>query len=76
MHEAILYDKLGNGKVRCRVCPRACVVADGRSGYCCVRANHEGSLYALTYGKITSAAPTNSSQASLGCRFVKRAHRV
>lgn len=56
MHEAILYDKLENNKIKCRVCPRDCTVSDGRSGYCCVRGNHEGEFYALTYGKITSAA--------------------
>ncbi len=56
MHEAILYDKLEGGKIRCRVCPRLCVVADGKNGYCCVRGNREGSFYSLTYGKITSAA--------------------
>lgn len=56
MHEAILYDKLQGGRVKCRVCPRICVVADGRSGFCCVRANRDGLFYAMTYGKITSAA--------------------
>lgn len=56
MHEAILYDKLDKNKVKCRVCPRACVVADGKTGYCCVRANYESAFYSLTYGKITSAA--------------------
>jgi pyruvate formate lyase activating enzyme len=56
MREAILYEKLKNNKIKCGVCPRECTVSDGKSGYCCVRANHEGSFYALTYGKITSAA--------------------
>jgi pyruvate formate lyase activating enzyme len=56
MHEAILYDKLDGGRIKCRVCPRICVVADGKTGFCCVRGNHEGKFYALTYGKITSAA--------------------
>lgn len=56
MHEAILYEHLDGGRIRCGVCPRVCVIADGKTGYCCVRTNHEGKLYAMTYGKITSAA--------------------
>lgn len=55
MYEAILYEKRDE-KTACKVCPRACVIADGEAGYCCVRQNRGGKLYALTYGKITSAA--------------------
>lgn len=54
--EAILYDKLDKDWVRCRVCPRDCKIAPGKAGFCCVRKNENGKLFALTYGKITSAA--------------------
>jgi pyruvate formate lyase activating enzyme len=56
MHECILYDKLDDGRVHCLVCPRDCRIADGRAGFCGVRHNRGGRLYAITYGKITSAA--------------------
>lgn len=56
LHKAILYDRLDKDRVHCRVCPRDCTIAEGRAGFCCVRGNEAGILYALTYGKITSAA--------------------
>ena len=56
MRECILYDKLDDGRVHCLVCPRDCRIGDGRAGFCGVRHNRGGRLYAITYGKITSAA--------------------
>ncbi len=56
MHECILYEKLDDTRVHCLVCPRDCKIADGRAGFCGVRHNRGGTLYAITYGKITSAA--------------------
>lgn len=50
MKEAILYEKLKKGSVRCHVCQRRCVIAKGRVGYCKTRKNIEGSLYTLIYG--------------------------
>jgi spermidine synthase len=40
--EARFYDKLATRSVQCRLCPRQCVVANGRRGYCNVRENHGG----------------------------------
>lgn len=37
--EARFYDKLPSRNVQCRLCPRQCVVANGRRGYCNVREN-------------------------------------
>ncbi|MBN1673255.1 MAG: AmmeMemoRadiSam system radical SAM enzyme [Kiritimatiellae bacterium] len=48
--EARFYEKLDGGKVRCGVCPRRCVVADGERGYCRVRENRKGTYYSLVYG--------------------------
>lgn len=51
------YYETGSGKdVHCLLCPRMCRIGDGKRGFCGVRINHGGILYAATYGKIVSAA--------------------
>lgn len=49
--EALFYEKLSGGKVRCTLCPRGCVVSDGGRGYCRVRENRGGKYYTLVYGR-------------------------
>lgn len=44
------------GSVRCRLCPRGCVLQEGRTGYCGVRKNIGGELHSLSYGRPVSAA--------------------
>lgn len=56
MHEAILYEKLMDKEVSCLVCPRACRIKDGDEGYCCIRGNRNGALFALAYGLCSSIA--------------------
>jgi len=56
MKEALLYEKLNEGSVRCDVCHHHCVIASGHRGICGVRENQKGTLYALNYGKTISAA--------------------
>ncbi len=51
MHEAMLYDKLEEDKVRCRLCAHGCVIAAEKRGICMVRQNQGGILYSLVYGK-------------------------
>ena len=55
MREAILWDHEGD-RIRCHVCPNACLIADGGRGVCGVRENHGGVLKALTYGLVSSVA--------------------
>jgi pyruvate formate lyase activating enzyme len=50
MKEAMLYDKLGDKKVRCNLCAFRCVIANGKKGICQVRENRDGILYTLVYG--------------------------
>ena len=50
MKEALLYDKLPDGSVKCGLCFRKCLIPDKKRGHCGVRENREGTLYALTYG--------------------------
>ncbi|OBZ14237.1 AmmeMemoRadiSam system radical SAM enzyme [Bacillus sp. FJAT-27264] len=51
--EAYLYTKLENNKVQCGLCPRGCVIPENGVGFCKVRKNLEGTLYAQSYGKAT-----------------------
>ncbi len=56
MKEALYYEKLEKGRVRCSLCPTECVITDGRRGACWVRVNNGGVLYSEVYGKATSVA--------------------
>jgi len=40
----------------CGLCPNSCRIAEGAAGICGVRRNEEGTLVALTYGRVTSIA--------------------
>jgi len=48
---ASFYERLKNNIVRCRLCPRECVISEGKRGYCRVRENRKGILHALSYGQ-------------------------
>lgn len=49
--EAMFYERLAQGKARCHLCPHLCLIGPGKTGICGVRANREGILYTLVYGK-------------------------
>jgi len=51
IHEAMFYEKLGGETVQCLLCPRECVISEGKRGFCRNRENREGTLYTLVYGK-------------------------
>lgn len=53
--EARFYEKLPNRKIRCALCPRACLVRDGRRGHCGVRENRAGTLVSLVYSRVCAA---------------------
>ena len=53
MKEAYLYDSLEGQKTKCRLCYKQCVIAPGESGFCKVRSNKDGKLYADNYGIST-----------------------
>ncbi len=52
--EARHYEKLDGRKVRCRLCPHECTIADGKTGFCGVRINAGGKLLAATYGRVAA----------------------
>jgi pyruvate formate lyase activating enzyme len=51
LHEAMFYEPLSDGKVKCKLCPRGCIVPPGGRGYCRVRENKGGKLFSMVYGK-------------------------
>ena len=57
LHEAMYYDKMPDGLVRCRLCPSECTLAHGQRGPCKVRANFDGTLYTLVYGRPVALIP-------------------
>ena len=44
------FKPLENKKIMCTLCPRHCVVEEGKRGYCEVRENRGGIYYSLVYG--------------------------
>ena len=84
MKEAMLYEKLSDGKVKCNLCNHRCTIKDGNYGICGVRQNIDGSLYTLVYDKIIAShidpiekkplfqfypGSTAYSIATVGCNF-------
>lgn len=53
MEKTILYQKLRNNLVQCLACNHYCKVAIDKTGICSVRANINGKLKLLVYGKTT-----------------------
>ena len=49
LHKASYYKKLPKQKVQCQLCPRYCVVTEGKRGFCRVRENRKGDYYTLAY---------------------------
>src|SRR5512137_1289862 len=55
LHEAILYEREPELKVKCSLCARRCLISDGASGFCQVRKNEGERLFTDNYGKAVSA---------------------
>jgi pyruvate formate lyase activating enzyme len=54
VHEALLYEKLPNDKVRCGLCERRCLISPSQKGFCKTRLNVDGKLYTLVYGDLSA----------------------
>lgn len=54
MREAMLYERLEGGEVRCDLCAHRCVVQPGKRGTCYVRENQDGRLVSLVYERLAS----------------------
>jgi len=53
--EAKFYEKQPNRKIKCKLCPRECVVGDKERGYCGVRENRGGTYYTLVHSRVCAA---------------------
>ncbi|HAR49748.1 radical SAM protein [Smithella sp. SCADC] len=84
MKEAMLYEKLSEGQVRCNLCSHRCAIKPDKRGVCGVRENREGVLYSLVYGTLIAEnidpiekkpffhvypASRSYSIATVGCNF-------
>ena len=56
LHEAMLYDRLSDERVQCRLCAQHCLIPEGRTGICRVRQNQGGTLYSLVYARLIAQA--------------------
>jgi len=52
----MLYEKLHDNLVRCKVCPHRCFVKPRARGICRIRENREGKLQTLVYGETSAMA--------------------
>ncbi|MDZ7271295.1 MAG: AmmeMemoRadiSam system radical SAM enzyme [candidate division KSB1 bacterium] len=53
--EARYYEKLPDQRIRCVLCPRRCVVAPDKRGFCEVRENRGGVYYTLVHSRPCTA---------------------
>lgn len=54
--EAKYYQRLDDGSVECQLCPHHCHIANGKTGRCRSRRNHDGVLISEVYAKPCSLA--------------------
>jgi len=82
--EAMYYEKIDEKTIQCHLCSRNCVLSDGMTGFCRVRAPQGGKHYSLVYANPTAVhvdpiekkplfhflpATTAFSIATAGCNF-------
>ena len=53
--EAKYYEKLPYKKIKCKLCPRECVIDDHERGYCGARENRGGTYYSLVHSRVCTA---------------------
>jgi pyruvate formate lyase activating enzyme len=53
--EAKFYEKLAYKKIKCKLCPRECVIDDRERGYCGARENRGGTYFSLVHSRVATA---------------------
>jgi pyruvate formate lyase activating enzyme len=56
VREARYWEPIGDGRVRCTLCPRDCRLREGQAGFCFVRENQGGRLVTTAWGRSTGFA--------------------
>lgn len=52
--DARYCETMGNGRIRCGLCPHRCVIAPGKAGICGVRVNEDGTLTLPYAGRLSA----------------------
>jgi pyruvate formate lyase activating enzyme len=55
IQEAQFYEKQPEKRIKCKLCPRECVIDDRERGYCGARENRGGTYYTLVHSRVASA---------------------
>ena len=53
-HRCEFFEQLPGKKIKCKTCPRECVVGDRERGFCGSRENRGGVYYTLVYGRAAA----------------------
>jgi pyruvate formate lyase activating enzyme len=56
MHEALLYEKLPDSRVKCHTCQWQCRINPDKYGVCGMYQNRNGTLFNLNYARVSSVA--------------------
>ena len=56
MYQARFYRTEPDGRLRCTLCPRDCLLGEGQAGFCFIRQNLGGRMVSLGYGRSTGFA--------------------
>ncbi|HTP29950.1 MAG TPA: AmmeMemoRadiSam system radical SAM enzyme [Anaeromyxobacteraceae bacterium] len=56
MTPARYFTREPDGRLRCQLCPRDCLLREGQAGFCFVRQNVGGTMMSLAYGRSTGFA--------------------
>jgi len=51
LKEALWWEPAPDGRIRCTLCPRDCLIPEGKHGFCFIRKNVDGRLVSLGYGR-------------------------
>lgn len=54
--EAMIYERLADGIVKCNLCGRRCLILEGKLGVCGARINEKGTLFTRSYARSCSAS--------------------
>ncbi len=53
--KAMLYEKINNNKINCKLCAHNCKISESKYGFCNIRQNTNGELYTHAYGNLIAS---------------------